>query len=195
MDLDTAILDCQNNIFATPVWGFYLNSEKYHVSDYIEYINEMCENQPSVKKSNYGGWQSHDDLHKEGIFQELKNSIDHVVNKCVPNTNVESLWANVNNHKDFNMQHNHEGLLSGVFYLKVPENSGNLVLVNPKSKMNHCYYSKTLSQYIPSLKHDFVIKPEPLAVVIFPSWLEHYVEPNLSTSSRISVSFNIEIKK
>ena len=31
-------------------------------------------------------------------------------------------------------------------------------------------------------------------IIIFPSWLVHWVPTNLSTSNRISISFNIQVK-
>lgn len=168
--------DCKHDIFATPIWGFNLKAEKFHLPEYVEYINDMCENQESVKKNNYGGWQSHEDLHKEGIFRELNKSINDICHMCIADSYIQNMWANVNFYKDFNGQHTHDGLLSGVFHLSVPKNSGNLVLVDPR----------------PLLKSNntFPIKPEPLALVLFPSWLEHYVEPNLSNEPRISMSFN-----
>ena len=36
-------------------------------------------------------------------------------------------------------------------------------------------------------------KPEKGKLVLFPSWLEHYVEPNLTNEDRISMSFDTQI--
>ena len=168
--------ECKYNIFATPIWGFELKVEKFHLPDYVEYIIDMCKNQESAKKSNFGGWQSHEDLHKEAIFLELNKSINSICDTCIAGSYIQDMWANVNFYKDFNGQHIHDGVLSGVFYLSVPKNSGNLILVDPRP--------------VGILKNNFSIKPEPLALVLFPSWLEHYVEPNLSNEPRISISFN-----
>ena len=30
--------ECKYNIFATPIWGFELKVEKFHLPDYVEYI-------------------------------------------------------------------------------------------------------------------------------------------------------------
>ena len=46
------------------------------------------------------------------------------------------MWANINEHGDFNMPHVHEGVLSGVFYCKTPENSGRLILQDPAVRSN-----------------------------------------------------------
>ena len=39
------------------------------------------------------------------------------------------------------------------------------------------------------------VKPEPGMLVLFPSYLEHSVNPNLSDHERIVISFNISLKK
>ena len=39
------------------------------------------------------------------------------------------------------------------------------------------------------------IDPNPGDLVIFPSWLAHYTEPNMSNKDRISMSFNSGVPK
>lgn len=181
--------DLKFEAFPVPIWGYVNTSEKYQASDYVDYIIEMAKTQPSVTKSNMGGWQSHDDIHNtEGIFREMTNAIGKMANvilkeyNCAPVT-VKEMWANVNGKGCSNGAHIHSGIISGVFYLQVPPGSGNLVLINPAVRSDgHIIRAK-----------NFSIKPEKLAVILFPSWLEHYVEPNLSDDLRISISFNIGV--
>ena len=42
---------------------------------------------------------------------------------------------------------------------------------------------------------NYPVEPSPLSCIIFPSWLSHYVEPNMSDEKRISLSFNFDIKR
>ena len=176
----------QHNMFHTPIWGFMIRGEELHSVDYIDYILEMKDNTPSEKKSNFGGWHSPDDLHTHGIFQEFCDNIISQVNE-VSSTYTRAalkflnMWAVVNDKYCYNANHVHNGLISGVFYLKVPENSGNLILKDPAVRAhNH-----------PIRNKDFSVKPEELSLILFPSWLEHYVEPNKSDEQRIAISFNI----
>jgi uncharacterized protein (TIGR02466 family) len=37
--------------------------------------------------------------------------------------------------------------------------------------------------------------PQPGRLVIFPSWIQHYVQPNLSDQDRISISFDVQLTK
>lgn len=176
-------------IFNVPIWGYVLTNERYQSEDYLERILELYEQEFSVSKSNSGGgWQSRDNLHKDPIFREFVNNVllKQIASNILKDYNItdfaiQSMWANVNKKHSFNYHHTHEGYLSGVFYLKVPPNSGRLVFTNPNIR----------SEMHPIRSSNYPIQPQPLACIIFPSWLEHYVEPNKSDDERISISFNI----
>ena len=177
----------QENIFSTPIWGFVLKDQLHQNADYTDYILNLQEKQYSETKSNRGGFQSKDDLHTHGIFQEFNSTILSACQSILPNKQIymQSMWANVNEQHSFNLPHVHEGVLSGVFYCKTPKNSGSLVLMDPAIRSTaHLMGNK-----------NFFIEPKPLALIIFPSWLEHYVEPNKSEELRVSISFNIGIKE
>jgi len=181
--------DNQHNIFSIPIWGFILNDQQYQTQDYTDYILAMAEKEPSAKKSNFGGWQSRDNIHEtEGIFREFTSSLNKIANnilcdyKCRP-VEVKEMWANVNGPYCYNGAHTHSGILSGVFYLKTPPNSGKLVLINPAVRSDGHFLRAS----------NYPITPEKLACIMFPSWLEHYVESNLSNDIRISISFNVGV--
>lgn len=188
--METLMHPNQHNIFFVPIWGYVLKGENYHSSDYLDLINRLEATEPSVKKSNFGGWQSRDNLHKEGVFQELRNTLSTLANdvaksQMLPPVHMISMWANVNYKNSFNAPHSHEGIFSGVFYLTTPKNSGKLIFKNPVVR----------SDISPYKIADYPIHPGPLTCIIFPSWLEHYVEPNLSEEKRISLSFNFDIER
>ena len=180
----------QHNVFDTPVWGYVLGDQHYQAADYVDYILELKANNESLKKSNFGGWHSECNLHEHGIFKELSSSLLDIAREIVgpySNSDLEfvEMWAMVNDKRSYNAHHIHEGLLSGVFYLQVPEDSGRLILCNPAVRSHsHIIRSK-----------DYPIQPERLALIMFPSWLEHYVEPSNSDGERISISFNIGEKR
>lgn len=177
----------QDNIFNIPIWGYILNEHQYQSTDYIDYILEMKENVPSVSKSNFGGWHSPSNLYEHGIFKELASLILNVAKditqpyRRTSDLQFLEMWSMVNTKYNYNAHHTHEGIISGVFYLQVPENSGRLILCNPAVR----------SQSHPIRNKDFPVEPEQLALILFPSWLEHYVEPSHSNEERIAISFNI----
>ena len=180
-----------HNIFSIPIWGFLLKNHEYEKNDYIDYLYNLKEMTKGVRKSNFlNSWHSDTDLFNQGIFRELSDSILDIATNIAtglvkdPKLNIHESWANINAKYSYNAHHVHAGLLSGVFYLKTPKDSGRLILSNPAVRsQSHLIRPK-----------DFPCEPEPLSLIIFPTWLEHYVEPNKSEEDRISISFNIGLE-
>lgn len=176
----------QHNIFNVPIWGYVFNQEQQHLEYYIDALYKLQSMNTSEKKSNFGGWQSQDNLQTYTVFKPL---CDSILSICRPIINqytnippvIQSLWGNINYKNNFNAHHTHEGWLSGVFYLQTPPNSGRLIFVNPMIRSERTLISCK----------NYPIVPQTLACIIFPSWLEHYVEPSASDTTRISMSFNI----
>ncbi len=82
-------------------------------------------------------------------------------------------WFNDMGPGDRTSLHAHEEddeLLSAVYYVTVPENSGDLVLYSEPAAIR--------------------IRPEEGLLVLFPPDLEHEVEENRSGASRLSIAFN-----
>lgn len=181
----------KNIIFQTPIWGFIIGDQRYQSKDYIDAILDLERTEPSVKKSNIGGYQTHDNLHAVPVFKEFCDMIENIGTSCFEESNgirgkakITEMWGNINYPNCHNAAHTHGEALSGVFYLQVPDSSGNLVLCNPAVRADGRLFRPS----------NFPITPKPLACIMFPSWLEHYVEPNLSSSNRISISFNMRIE-
>lgn len=88
------------------------------------------------------------------------------------------LWFNLMKPGDRTTLHRHDDddeLLSAVYYVKVPENSGELLLSRPPL---HCR-----------------VAPEEGLFVFFPPDMPHEVSENLSQHSRISLGINIGPKQ
>jgi hypothetical protein len=95
-------------------------------------------------------------------------------------------WINVNSTGNSNARHCHPGSsLSGVVYLNVSENSGN---INFYDNEDIVHYPVKTNSPIFSLKK--VFKPKVGSVLIFPSWLWHSVDQNKDNTNRISIAFN-----
>eukprot|EP00051_Salpingoeca_urceolata_P019454 m.284739 g.284739 ORF g.284739 m.284739 type:complete len:721 (+) comp19425_c2_seq2:1208-3370(+) len=87
---------------------------------------------------------------------------------------IHAAWAGVNERGNANAIHHHpDATVSGVFYVALPPNPAPLVLRDPRTAEDHRIYPRVGS------------------VVLFPSWLEHYVEAETSEAGRrIVVAFN-----
>ena len=80
--------------------------------------------------------------------------------------------------------------LSGVFYVKIPKNSGDLIFVN-ETEIPCFIDHNNITEFNNYNSFKWSIKPEENVLYLFPSWLGHYVNPNLSKEKRISISFNL----
>ncbi len=143
-----------------------------------------------IKKSNYGGWQSDVHLHENPVFTPL---CGHVSATCarvfkVKGARMHQMWACINKRNDQNLIHSHTNNfnLSGVHYLNVPQDSGEIVFRDPRPGANQAPYRLFQddgdSEYF---------TPSDGLTILFPSWLEHFVLPNQSDGDRISVSFDL----
>ena len=90
------------------------------------------------------------------------------------------IWATVHYNGISHLTHTHpNSLVSGVYYVQVPEdNYGLLLLEDPRGPF-------------PPFDNRVKIQPHTGDIVIFPSWLPHQVTQTSSVTPRISIAFNI----
>ena len=111
----------------------------------------------------------------------------------IKNFNIRSSWI-VRQFKDeYNPIHWHTGHVSGVGYLKVPENLGNpkqeIKKKNPNGKLDLIHGSKMFL-----CNSTFTITPKVGDFYFFPNYMMHSVYPfSDSDDERRSVSFNADI--
>jgi uncharacterized protein (TIGR02466 family) len=147
--------------------------------------------------SNVGGWQSNNfNLNKppKELKEVVKCIFDFSLEIC-NFLNIEPVssgqgWMNVNEYGHFNWCHTHpESALSGVYYVKTPNNCGNIEFQNPSMDL---MTSMKVKKYNAFNSSSIVVPSEEGTMYIFPSWLPHKVHPNLSNEERISISFNLK---
>ncbi len=169
----------------------------------INKINNFCiQTSKKLKghiKSNLGGYHSEDLNKKEPVLHSLIKNIESNSNimikdffKSSIDVSLINIWFNINEYKDFNMPHTHPfSKISGVFYVKTPKNSGDVIFMND-TKIENYLPNKKIIEYNKYNSSIWSIKPQENLLYLFPSWLNHYVEPNLSKEKRISISFNLD---
>jgi uncharacterized protein (TIGR02466 family) len=83
--------------------------------------------------------------------------------------------------------------LSVVYYPKATVGAGSLTLMAPFTGLEHTltYMHVGTPGYFNANK--WHIEPELGKLIIFPSWLMHYVEDNNSQEDRLSMAFNIAL--
>mgnify|MGYP000427375778 CR=1 FL=1 len=101
-------------------------------------------------------------------------------------------WAVINKKNSFNVKHNHQNCyLSSAYYIKKPENSGDITFHDPKEAKT--YRFPEVKKHTNYSAESITIKPEEGDLLIFPSYLYHDVGTNLSDEERVVVSFTDEL--
>jgi len=108
------------------------------------------------------------------------------------NLEIHSIWATDSEETDYNPAHSHFGLMSGVFYLKVPPQVSDL---NEEGAFNFHHAENGFMDVNPyqSIRPKGVVTelPDIGKFIIFPAWLKHSVNPFFGPGIRRAVSFNL----
>ena len=181
--------------FATPVYIFDIGNNNFNKYLETEILKLQSEDK-GMQRTNINGWHSTDNIHTKKEFKPLIEDL-YKAQKIIykqENYNLEpylgNMWANVNPPGSFNNKHMHpNSLWSGVYYVKTPENCGHIKIEDPKSVGLAMIPNRNepLPEY--SLR-EIGYKPISGRLIMFPSYLMHYVDLNKSNDIRISISFN-----
>jgi len=184
------------SLFATPVVLVDLDVD---VKTMAKECVELSKKQSSVLKSNIGGWQSDDIRNIESdtfkyFFKCLNEEVTRFATEIgVPPITENSLtWINVNGYRDYNLPHIHpKSKISGVFYVKTPEDCGQISFQNPVSDLMECGWTSKPEKFTNFNTPVYNYNPRENLLILFPSFIKHGVKPNLNKKEkRISLSFN-----
>lgn len=113
-------------------------------------------------------------------FNTLENFILESVKELTErNVCILQSWVNYSVKWNYQSCHRHENSgISGTYYIQTNEEDGRLRFHSPIPFFEkHCNITN--------------FTPQNGKLVLFPSWLQHSVEPNVTENTRISISFNI----
>ncbi len=191
-----------NLFFPTPVWTIQLDNYKKINEEIYEYIKkQQSSDQVGINKSNIKGWHSRDfDLNEKEpqnfIFfiskhiEQLMIDMNWDTKKQI--AKISNMWAIVNTGGSANLRHQHgNSTVSGAYYVRAPENSGDIIFYDPRPAPIYSHPNATTPNSLNAQVNG--ISPKEGALVLFPSYLDHSVNENLSKDERIVISFNIRI--
>ena len=172
------------------------NAEK--LNQYLEpRIIKWSQQNKGVAKTNAGGWHSETNMNKREEYNPLTIELFNMQEEIYKKENLSrkpvmgNMWANINGPGNYNRPHVHpNSLFSGVYWIKTPDNSGNLMLYDPRPGTHMSMPNRTDGKLPPELWREVQYSPKAGTCIMFPSWLWHEVKPNQSSDTRISVSFN-----
>lgn len=185
----------ENIPFFTSIYSTNLQMDVIKIKQGIE---EIKNNQSSVIKSNRSGWQSPAYREPHDFISSLIDEIKFLLKPIYYNIgldvepNLACYWYNCNGKHSYNIAHTHAGCyFSAAYYVKTPSNCGNIVFERP-DLLNSWIVTERLTDRNWAT---YILPPKENLLVVFPSYLRHYVESNLTDDTdedRISVAFNFK---
>ena len=188
--------------FATPIWTGMVDGFEKLNSGLIEHINDIKKESPQgTQKSNNLGWHSPDldlkDTTVKNFFSKISPMIKEVSDDmCWDLKNfqvkVTSCWSIINQKFASNAGHIHaNSLISSAYYIDVGKNCGKIIFDDPRpgATIKKGPYSAVGSWN----QGNVIVEPQTGLLVMFPSYLVHHVQPNMSEKERIILSFNLDV--
>ena len=151
------------------------------------------------QREQNNNWQTNADLHKKEPFKWFatdtgKTAFD-IIDKLdynVEEIEITGMWGNILKPGETHAPHTHSNnFLSGVFYLESDAKTG-ITFVDPRPAADVLVPRKKKKTNENSNLLSYISKQNRL--IIFPSWLVHWVPINNSKRDRISISFNVQIR-
>ena len=192
-----------NLLFPTPVWTLQLDNYKIVNEQMYDYIkSEQSKDQAGINKSNIKGWHSKDFNLNEDEPQKFISFILPAIEQVMIDMNwekqkqtakINNMWAIINTGGAANLMHQHgNSTISGAYYVRAPKNSGDIVFYDPRPAPVYSHPNVTNPNLLNAQVNG--VSPKEGALVLFPSFLDHSVNENLSNNERIVISFNIKIQ-
>lgn len=196
------------HLFTTPISHTRLDLDSAALDDLCAYLLDLRARAEGLRRSNRGGWHSEGNLfakeHRE--FPWLREAVvTGILEYAGEGLGLRgdflfelTGWAVINRAGDYNVPHNHNpNLISGALYIRVPAGmaDGEIVFLDPRLNLN-ASVSRTLQerdQLPPWNRTSIAHAPATGDLLLFPSWLLHYVNAFTAPdpdASRIVVSFN-----
>lgn len=194
-------------LFSTPVLRFAVPEAETLNAALLREGARLRASSDGVSKSNRGGWHSEGNLFETdadciqllGSF--ARGAVFDANTRIGARADPASLdlklsgWMNANPKGAFNAPHTHPGAhWSGVYYIAQPDvevgNSGMIEFIDPRSDLPNWRILKA-----PAFKLKKKLRPLAGEMILFPSYLVHWVYPNEADSERWSIAFNATFKK
>ena len=192
------------DLFPVPIFHYKIKNFKEINKELLNYILELQKkDQIGNNRSNKGGWHSPNfDLVNEGppinFINKFKDFLKNIITnefgwEYLPNKQrIVAMWAIINKKNSYNVMHNHQNCyLSSAYYVKKPQNSGDITFFDPTEAKTYRFPEKERNTNYST--QTVTIKPEEGDLLIFPSYLYHAVEINSSNEDIVVISFNIDI--
>ena len=173
-------------VFPTPIWNLKSTDDRI-VSEALEWVSEQRFVLPSSERSNRLGYQSQT-MFDFSILEPYWGHIHHRLKEIDPNIRYNNWWINISEKGSFNHYHVHPGCdLAVIWYLT--DNYGTLKIRSP-FQYSRCDVPE---KFFGPIEMNIHVKKGD--IVVFPSDIEHCVEPHEHHTQRVSISINATLNK
>lgn len=188
--------------FPTPVWISEIENYEDINKGLKEFIiSERKEDPLGKRKSNNKGWHSKEfnlqNVSLAPFLEAISPKIKETTIEMGWNTEnqivkITSMWTIVNKKDSFNERHHHGNSdLSAAYYVQADKDSGDIVFYDPRHAFT---YSHPENSQINDLNAQVKsVEPKNGMLVLFPSYIEHSVNPSKSLQDRVVISFNVSL--
>ena len=175
--------------FSTPIWTSKVDNFVVINEELESYILNLQKKDPQgITKSNFNGWHSKDFDLKNNIPLSFTKAISKNINQAINDMSwnlenqivkIMSMWAIINHKEAFNQRHHHGNSdLSAAYYVSAPDNCGDIVFYDPRPAPVYKHPLTKSANILNATTNS--IKPQSGMLVLFPSYLDHSVNPNKS---------------
>lgn len=178
-------------VFATPIMEFNLA----HLTDHtiVHALMDMQASRNNAVRGVRGAGNPADLPQLATLYGAFQQCIDTYSRELglAPNR-IASSWMNIlRKGGSVDIHRHHDSIVSGAFYPHVNPQSSSLIFVSPLDgyrMMDSTRFASHASSYV---SNAHLVSAETGKLVLFPSWLQHYVPPN-DSELRITLSFNTQ---
>jgi uncharacterized protein (TIGR02466 family) len=181
-------------LFPTLVWKSRLPSEIARpLNRFLErHLHDLV---PNLTPGQ--AWQSSHELHRLAALEPLARCIEAAAEAALESlkigprdVEITACWATVNAPGRGHAAHTHpNSFLSGVYYVATRAGADTINFHDPRSQTS--VIRPPVTQLAAVNADQAVVAVSDGTLLLFPSWLQHSVDPNASARNRISVSFNL----
>ena len=184
-------------MFPTLVWKLQLKADLREAMEarILAALEGMRRDLPRLAPGQ--GWQSEQTLHEREELRDLVACVSHAAKGILrflrigcDAFEITGCWANVLAKGAAHKAHSHpNNFLSGVYYVRTHPGTDTLNFHDPRNQAG--VIRPPVVELTAENTDQVVVRVKNGTLLVFPSYLQHSVDANMSEEERISISFNI----
>lgn len=184
-------------MFPTLVWKVQLRAEHHEAIDakILASLERIRRDVPQLASGH--GWQSDRTLHELEEFRGLVSCVNHAAKSILEflrigydACQITGCWANVLAKGAAHRAHSHpNNFLSGAYYVRTHPGADTINFHDPRNQTG--IIRPPVVELTAENTDQVVVKVRNGTLLVFPAYLQHSVDTNMSEEERVSISFNI----